>query len=1436
MRTLVQLKKGCIKQPILCSQKIFRGVPCAPRLQGGRRRLLSAGGLTPQARSAPHSLRLAGCDREPVKDQPDRPRRHTRERLQPWLLLLQLSVGMDVDGDRRKLVPIEEDDETQEEEDGFVGEPGQDLEEEEDCTYVPSALLGADGSRPHDAEIHDVHKDGRCFDDANAPSLQQQYRAQTANHYDFEAFDPTHYLNPNGTVNEEMKEMYEYAKECELKHARERQLRAQQNDDGSDAVGVGVRADGTRVDTLADGAEADGQRFAEDEGPDLQPSHDDKVERGQTGMDMGFVKTPACQAKGSPPNHVKCYQCGKRPGWELQMPSEVIETAWRANDVDWGPAAIGCLVIMAKLLRCARDAEVVARCTVCNNVDCLLRSGVMHPEWRITWLNGPRRPQDERETARKDQVALLERNIRYFHDLVKGKVLCLLDVQHLMRYVSMNSQFVQEREKKFIATAMAVAENEYTFGYRFPDPQRFVNRMANFSHGYMIHVVVPHIMDLDMTDAQWEAHLQKLIDTALPKAPDVIYALMVEANAEQGNFEREPAAPLHEGFDATKDELPFGEHVQTTGRFVHRVGFGNAALMKMFLPEHFLERLKKCVEASPHYELDYVSSAKNKHANAGNAYAALRVANTEKGIVKIKRFEIHVAMRALNGPYDKRITTPANGVAELPSSGDLQYETNVHPRLRYHNLWRAFSYEPKEVEDRVAMMLEYHPERNSIGKEQLRSGNGAKACYTLRMPVVGIPFKCDPSKPPTVKASKRLDIMTSLSPATFVLLGSQATQSRGSMCQRYGKYDENVVLTRQVKIDGSISLLGSTSLKPEHEGMAAQTYALARDMQTARVMTESARNIARVLELHQNRSSLPGLPLMPMRAYFDYARQKHADDPTFVDLDFETQYGAIEATAWARWWEKWERARPDKKVPHNVRVLVKALHDANGALNDFAEEWGGLGDDATLYDVSPQAHGKHGRPSVLYANLNVMNSATLGASFVEQHEMVQELLSSYHAIRTYTILFINAYETNTPEAHGTTFTDKDNSRGAAARDAWHASKSTRAAVPEAVTRANVRDAPAYLDAPNKKSESVKMAMKAAKFNAGEVWKAFEPAIGDAITREEFETMGAQRAWAIERKRREENERRFAASGWACKHRYCEHFQLDYDSTFEDPAVHARRQYAEILKTLADVECDRRNERLDTANKGIDLARKRHADAMQREDVRQRQAQGLDNAQAQHGRRRARVRAPHIPPAPPADAKAKIVRAKANAKKKRKVERALIERFEQGEHVEPFQSKFEEAMRVRYGGMCQYYVHNRRSKPSMDDKWALARRTKAAILANADDDEYETRNARTNAEAAINRGAIDAEMADDADDVAEAASRELDELAAAAPGGNSADVAPVLQVDDESLGLALHGVRLNQERRTRNATQISSADRQEVWDDELVRPASPIGRGLPQRAR
>ena len=179
--------------------------------------------------------------------------------------------------------------------------------------------------------------------------------------------------------------------------------------------------------------------------------------------------------------------------------------------------------------------------------------------------------------------------------------------------------------------------------------------------------------------------------------------------------------------------------------------------------------------------------------------------------------------------------------------------------------------------------------------------------------------------------------------------------------------------------------------------------------------------------------------------------------------------------------------------------------------------------------------------------------------------------------------------------------------------------------------------------------------------------------------------------------------------------------------------------------------------------------------------------------------------------------------------------------------EKMHTKFQEALRLRHGGLCQQYVRDRYAKVAMDDKWAMARKIRAATLANADDkgeDGVRARGARADAEAALVTGPIAEELEDnDDDDGTSAANAALQDQAEAeeAAGGLSAEVNGVLRggsevvLDAETLAMARDGARLQQQWRAHGASAISRAEREETFDDEVSHPA-PTGNPLLQRRR
>ena len=1062
---------------------------------------------------------------------------------------------------------------------------------------MATALIGADGATPTEAAIDEVHRSGRAFGAPNEADSRASVGVAAIGLEAFEAQTWTSVLDDDGDDDAPLHEALELT----------RRLRATK-----EAARARPNAGAFRIHD-AGRAEA-GASAAFDQADDLaepQPSHDDKVERGATGMTLGgTLRTPAVMARGWPVNHVSCWQCQRRPGWLLQNPHDVYDTAYRtalARDPTLcasGQEGVEAILAMANLLEEGDEAEVVARTACCENVDCLLRASLMTPEHRIKWLAGPRRPQDERETARKDQVHVMEENMRLLHALRQSGALSSNKVRHMMRFLALNSQFVQEREKKLIATAMAVSENDHRFGYTFAQPQAFVNRMANHTHGYVMNVLVPHVLDRTgfSTAEAWEAHLQKLLDTAIPKAPDIIYALICDENARQGNYEREPAQALPTEYDVARDGHLFGADVHQNGRLVHRIGHG-CKHADLFHPNGFLHRLAAAVAATPHYELDFASSHRRLHANAGDVYRALRVANTDRSTRRptIRRFEIQVAMRALEGNKNRRLTTPGNGAVGRPTCASQQRQTNVHPQLRYLGVWLAEGYSRAEAELRNSLILQYHGRGNSVGKEPMRSGKGSKECFTLRPVAIGVQLLCDPANPPTLKAALRLDELTLASPAALVPLGSHRRQAKHAMGQLEGTASARTISK------GRIGLVGTPSTKPEHESVACRLFRRARSERSLQVMSEAICHMIDGIEAHTKAIGADALPTI----------------------------ATIGGPA----------------LPPLVRARAEAVSRANEALNALVSEWG-AGEDAYAGEYDVGDCGDSGHPQTLYGHLQALLTAdavatrngTEAVAPSNSHSTVLALLAPLKVLRTHAALFVSAYE------------------------------ALAAPVPAPMTHASVRDAPAHLDAAP--SKAIANAGASAVANATKAWEAIKPHVAESVTQEEFETVGAKRAWACER------------VGLIKRHEAGEGADPD---TLEEPRARDRRLYASHLREVAKAERDARLAQFKIMLAGVAATRRRIRDGMQRQAEHERQQMGIDH----RADRRHRTRRPaHLPEAPPAHAEERIAAAMGKQRAVCAAQLDEIRRFDLGEPVEPFESKWEEAIKVRYGGMAQSHIRVR----------------------------------------------------------------------------------------------------------------------------------------------
>lgn len=874
----------------------------------------------------------------------------------------------------------------------------------------PSAEIKPDGFKPSRQEIEAVARSGRCFldprhlhkDDLFA-QLDAALPSRTRLVMDSMRDDEVH-MKTDAVPSEDPRLQGKFFVSEEAKQRYIRRLAAppprvlleapmqfdngdggggdndgSDNGDDDDPSGPSPRGDGAHSGPTHATEDADDAEDADsaDETALLCPTFDDLRDRGAMDGSFGALEPPVVLARGSPPIYATCFQCGTpQSGFAVQSIAHIYWTAIDARPND-ELAVVTCLTEMAALLRSGRDHEVASRTACCANIDCMIRAHVMTVEYRDHWLyHTDQRKQAERPPPRLDQHEEVRDILEILRSLVVQGALDLEDVKHLVRYTAMNSQFVQEREKRFAATAMAVVENENLMGFKFPDAQRFVDRMSGFIHGYFMNVLVPLVMDTTSDLDDWRATLNKLLRTALAKAADAVYALMVEANAETRGFPIEPAAPLPPGHDDLAD-LPFGAYVQQHGRIAHVVPESQPELRQLFEPREFTRRLRECVKASPEYEFKYVSAARDAQATTrpklrGDGrvfYDGLRVSTN--GGSGSTSFDVVESLRRVAGRFNQKETAKGCGQVDVPTSGDLALESNVHTRMRYHNLFIGLGFAPHEAEQRVAMMLTYHPPHNTVGLEWHRNGKGRKKCYVLRLPSPAVA---------TTTGSLGAETLSSVAPPAEAVRTPHAAPTA---------FDSLSV--RAMRRSGAAAM---TSPKDRHVGSGLGT-----DPDT------HASAAGRQLALHLAETPLPTLEL---KAYRRAAEQAVGAE----HLDWEARCAAVERQTWTSWWAAWTAKRPSNHASDAVRRTVERLHHANEQLNAFAREFGGGGGgggggarpDVLEYHTRTRS-GVHGDAATLASALTTLHNARAIA-----HPLVEYLVNEYGRIAKLGIIFVEAHE------------------------------------------------------------------------------------------------------------------------------------------------------------------------------------------------------------------------------------------------------------------------------------------------------------------------------------------------------------------------------------------------------------------------------------------
>lgn len=451
-------------------------------------------------------------------------------------------------------------------------------------------------------------------------------------------------------------------------------------------------------------------------GPSLDPAHGFGNDwEGE----LALNETPIeLRTKGAQPPRVltrgtidrtkyTCFSCGGTAA-DLQMPADVFGTAYTKH----GPVGgISALKAFGEALVKRDYEEAITRTACCRKLQCMLAQGKLTTENYATWRfsgkdgQGPRM-QLERGTERMDQGLIFSDNILLLRwifllkDEEGNAVLSKEEIGALFHWVVLNSRFVQEREMRYIATAMAIVESA-SFPFTFADPQAFVDRMSGVPRVYSERCLLDHIFDTTRNVYHWTSWGNRLLETAYPKAADAAYLLVCRENWICQNSPRCPK-----------------------GRPVHRVA-PDAPHKDLFTAEGFQKALASATRENPTYLLRYESAATTNP-------------NDVKGLKSKTRDETRALLKAVSGSH-RSGPLKANGVKGTkcaPTDGALQMDSSVHTRQRYEGACEGLGFEEAEKAQVLALMIDDHTKGNSVGHEKLKGVKAdrtkSKACAVLR--------------------------------------------------------------------------------------------------------------------------------------------------------------------------------------------------------------------------------------------------------------------------------------------------------------------------------------------------------------------------------------------------------------------------------------------------------------------------------------------------------------------------------------------------------------------------------------------------------------------------------------------------------------------------------------------------------------------------------
>lgn len=456
------------------------------------------------------------------------------------------------------------------------------------------------------------------------------------------------------------------------------------------------------------------------------------------------VKAPCVVARNDGPNKYRCHCCGNQGGYDVQLPLNVFSTAYR---VSGGAAAVQALVELSTLLVQGKFEEVYQKTTCCKKIECLIGQDLISADAWCAWVKVVKRPQLVRGTDRKDQSRIFSENLVLLRVLAmeKPRVMSVEQLRALFEFLVLNSQFIQEREKRFIATAMAVVENSQCFNYKFADPQSVVERMAQLPRNYASLVIFPHVIDETLSPKKWVSKGNRLLETSFFKSTDALFAILCDEHAATNGYE------------------------EVDGRIVHRIPEG-APYAHLFTADGFEAAVTLAVDCSPKYTLHFATNERDLSKTASMSGARARR-------------DMHRMLAALSASQ-RRSTTIGKGARAAPTCGSKQSDSGVHTVERYTSVFRSMGLDEAEAAKRVAIFIDQHKSGNRVGFEKLKKGSLlSKACATIRPPEVIKPLV------PQQRNGTRASLGASAADAVRAKSGINKLAKRlgGMLCPSYKK-------------------------------------------------------------------------------------------------------------------------------------------------------------------------------------------------------------------------------------------------------------------------------------------------------------------------------------------------------------------------------------------------------------------------------------------------------------------------------------------------------------------------------------------------------------------------------------------------------------------------------------------------------------------------